>query len=277
MKPVIAFLVLFAVAAPALAQRAVLEQPTRTFESKETSLAPYFKDVDAGCFVLKTPDGRTIRYNPKRCAEPYSPCSTFKIPNSLIGLETGVIPDADHVIKWDGTEQDRKELNRDHTLRSAIKHSVVWYYQALATRVGPERMKAYLEKIPYGNRDMSDGLTTFWLGTSLKISADEQVEFLGRLMDGTLPFSERSMNIVQEILVQEEWPDVVYRGKTGSARGGDAGPDLGWYVGTVTRPDGVYLFAANISGKGTWGTRARAIVERILRDRGLLLPEEEGE
>lgn len=277
MKTILLFCLFALLPLPAAAQRAVPEGVTKPFASKERGLASYFKAADAACFVLKSPDGKVLRYNPNRCAEPFSPCSTFKIPNSLIGLETGVIPDADHLIKWDGTERDRKELNRDHTLRSAIKYSVVWYYQELAARVGAEKMKEFLEKTPYGNQDMSDGLTTFWLGTSLKISADEQVEFLGRLMEGKLPFSERSMNLVKEILIQEELPDIVYRGKTGSARGGTEGKDLGWYVGTISRPEGVYVFATNISGEGMWGTRARRMTERILRDRGLLPPKEEEE
>jgi len=276
MKSLVPFLVALVLAAPVAAQRAV-PSSTRIFESDQTSLAPYFKDVEAGCFVLRQPDGLVVRYNPKRCAERFSPCSTFKIPNSLIGLETGVIPDADHVIRWDGVQRDRKELNRDHDLRSAIRFSVVWYYQELARRVGAERMQSFLDAIPYGNRDMSAGLTTFWLGSSLAISADEQIDFLGRLMDGTLPFSKRSQDIVKEITIQREWPDVVYRGKTGSTRGEEGGLDLGWYVGAVSRPDGVTLFAVNISGHGTWGTQARAIAERILVDRGLLPRDEEKE
>ena len=51
----------------------------------------------------------------------------------------------------------------------------------LARRVGSQRMQKFLADIPYGNADISTGIDKFWLGTSLKISADEQVEFLRRL------------------------------------------------------------------------------------------------
>jgi beta-lactamase class D len=220
--------------------------------------------------LLDVSGNQLLRYNPQRCGTRFSPCSTFKIPNSLIGLETGVIADADYVIKWDGVVRERPELNRNHTLRSAIANSVVWYYQEVARRVGEQRMQEFLDAIPYGNRDISGGLTTFWLGTSLKISPDEQVEFLRRLQRDELPFSRRSMQVVREILVQDSRPGLIYRGKTGSNRGANGEPDLGWYVGWVEHDGDVYVFATNISGRGTFGPRAREITENILRERGIL-------
>ena len=93
-----------------------------------------------GCFVLyRTGDRSHVRHNPERCARRLSPCSTFKIPNSLIGLETGVIEGPDHLLEWDGTKRWREVQNRDHDLRSAFENSVVWYYQALAAGVGVPR------------------------------------------------------------------------------------------------------------------------------------------
>src|SRR5262245_46262560 len=64
-------------------------------------LGQYFKGV-AGCFVLyDLKSDRYLRYNEERCRRRFSPWSTFKIANSLIGLETGVITDAEFVIPWD--------------------------------------------------------------------------------------------------------------------------------------------------------------------------------
>jgi beta-lactamase class D len=65
----------------------------------------------------------------------------------LIGLETGVIPDENHVIRWDGTKHEIESWNRDHTLKTAIQNSVVWYYQELARRVGNERMQSYIDAV----------------------------------------------------------------------------------------------------------------------------------
>ncbi len=92
----------------------------------------------------------------------------------MIGLESGVIPDADYVIKWDGTTYPIAAWNQDHTLRSAIKNSVVWYFQESARRVGHEKMQQYINLVGYGNRDISGSIDSFWLDGGLRISPDEQ-------------------------------------------------------------------------------------------------------
>lgn len=79
------------------------------------------------------------------------PASTFKIMNAMIGLETGVIPDENYVIPWDGTQYPVKEWNKDHTLKSAVKYSVVWYFQELARRVGKDKIQHFVDAVGYGN------------------------------------------------------------------------------------------------------------------------------
>src|SRR5215211_7937208 len=173
-------------------------------------LSPFFKDT-TGAFVLyDQKNDRYLRYNEQRCRERFSPKSTFKIPNSLIGLESGVIKDAEFVIPWNRQKyppQDNwntepfKHWGQDHTLRSAIKYSVVWYYRELALRVGAARMKKLVKAFDYGNYDVSGAIDNFWLGGPLRISADEQVEFLKKFYAGRLPVSRRSTEIVKDILV----------------------------------------------------------------------------
>ncbi len=232
-----------------------------TATSREVDLGHHFAGY-SGCFVmLDVGRNAYVRYNPSRCDERLSPCSTFKIPNSLIGLETGVVSGAGHAIRWDRRGHRRKVLNRDHDLRSAIEHSVVWYYQAVASRVGEERMAEALASLEYGNMDMSGGLTHFWLEDSLKISANEQVRFLQRLHFGTLPFSKRSREVVRDILVQYADDAGVLRGKTGSGRAG-----IGWFVGTIERPETAFMFALNITGANAWGGKAREICLSVLRE-----------
>lgn len=199
-----------------------------------------------GAFVLFDNSANTcVRYNAEQCKKRFSPASTFKIPNSLIGLETGVIPDQHFIIPWDSVQRGVPEWNRDHDLQSAIKYSVVWYYQELARRVGPERMKSYLEQMGYGNMDNSGSVDAFWLGGSLLISADEQILFLRRLYENTLPFSRRSMEIVKEILFLEETGQYILRGKTGMTDF-QGGMFVGWFVGYLERNGRVYFFATNI-------------------------------
>ena len=221
-----------------------------------------------GAFVLYDLNlKRYIRYNPERCAERFIPASTFKIMNSLIGLETGIIPDADYVIKWDGTKYDIPAWNQDHTLRTAIQNSVVWYYQELARRVGEKKMQEYVDAAHYGNQDISGKIDTFWLEGGLRISAEEQVEFLKRLYKGELPLSQRSMNIVKEILVLEKTETYQLSGKTGS--GQRITPHESWFVGYLETKGNVYFFATNIEGSDGSGDKAREIAQNILQNLGL--------
>lgn len=249
------------------------EATQATFPALKTlDLSGHFNEYD-GCFALFDTRGNTLyRFNPTRCAERFSPCSTFKIPNSLFGLETGVISDAEHQYKWDGVKRWRDALNQDHTLRTAVRDSVPWYFQKLANEVGEKKMKHWLDAFNYGNQDMSAGLTQFWLGSSLKISADEQIAFLCRLQNETLPVSKRTHRILKEVITLESTATHTFRGKTGT----DASADfkrviLGWFVGTVETNDNAYIFACNISADDkASGPNAKRICIDILRERGIL-------
>ena len=219
-------------------------------------LSGYFKG-SKGAFVLyDMNNNRYVRYNRQRCRERFSPKSTFKIPNSLIGLETGVIRDAEFVIQWNRekyppqanwNQEPFVHWGKDQTLRSALKYSVVWYYRELALGVGSQKMKKYVKAFDYGNKDVSGRVDNFWLNNVLKISADEQVEFLKAFYSGRLPVSKRSTEIVKDILVFEQTPTYKLSAKTG---GGpiDEGVYIGWFVGYLEAQENVYFFAINIEG-----------------------------
>lgn len=251
------------------------------------NFAQRFKGFE-GCFVLHPVGGEwTMRYQDARCAKRHSPCSTFKIFNALAGLDCGVLADGNTQYKWDGKPQSRPELERDHTLASAIKVSVVWYFQKVAEQIGSKRMAAYLAAADYGNKDMSGGLTIFWLNSTLKISADEQVHFLDKLYGGKLPFSGRAVETLKPLLVIKRGPGWVFAGKTGSWDSSPATNEkngakrndknwLGWFVGCVESDGKKYVFAANIRGAtgraldAAGGPTCRDIVFNILGDLGLV-------
>jgi beta-lactamase class D len=233
----------------------------------------YFRAFNVtGAFVLYDLNrNQSIRYNPARCAARFIPASTFKIMNALVGLETGVIPDADYVIKWDGTHYDIPEWNQDHTLRTATQQSVVWYYQELARRVGKEKVQHYVDAVNYGNRDLSGRIDSFWLDGGLRISPDEQVDFLKRLYQGDLPFSARTMNIVKDILVLEKTDAYTLSVKTGWAQ--RVSTQIGWWVGYVETRDNVYFFANNFESSApdaNFGAAREGITRDILRELGLI-------
>lgn len=175
---------------------------------------------------------------------PTSPASTFKIPNSLIALEEKVISNENEVLVWDKEIRQIAAWNQDTDLRNAYKNSVVWFYQELARRIGNKKYEHYLKKMQYGNQDNSGGLTQFWLGSSLKISPEEQLRFLLQLYLEKLPFSKSTYEKVKDIMIEEKTDNSILRAKTGWAV---VPPnDIGWFVGYVEKKDNVYFFATRI-------------------------------
>jgi bla regulator protein BlaR1 len=240
--------------------------------TEERDLGSFFGSY-TGCFVLldATRD-HWLRYHPDLCKKRQSPCSTFKISNSLIALETGVASGPEFRLAWNGTKYPIEAWNRDQTLRSAFSVSCVWFYQELARRVGNQQMDHWVKAIRYGNEDISGGLTNFWLSSSLTISPDEQVDFLRRLHMRQLPFSRKAIDTVLDIMTVSQEGGVTYRGKTGTA--GNSQKQIataGWWVGSVSGPKREYYFATWISsGENPSGRTARKITEKILEDLEIL-------
>ncbi|HKO41988.1 MAG TPA: penicillin-binding transpeptidase domain-containing protein [Pyrinomonadaceae bacterium] len=234
-----------------------------------------------GAFVLyDSKNNRNVRRNESRCRRRFTPASTFKIPNSLIGLETGVVRDADFVIRWDRERYPNEGRPatapfihwwQDHTLRSAMKYSVVWYYIEIATQVGAHRMEKFVTQFHYGNEDTSGGIDQFWRNSSLQISADEQVDFLKRFYNGQLGVSGGSTAIVKDILLLEQTATYKLSGKTGAAPLASGGT-LAWFVGYLERDGNVYFFALNMDGANYQAIREERIdlTKRILAELGYL-------
>jgi beta-lactamase class D len=235
-------------------------------------LAPYFKGYDGAIAILNVDTGEWIRYNEARCAKRFSPCSTFKIPNSLIGLETGVVKSVDDVEKWDGVKRRIESWNQDHSLRSAFKESAVWYFQKLASKVGRERLDEYVHQMHYGNEDTSGAPTKFWIDDSLKISADEQAEFMRNFLMGKLPFSEKNLATMRDVMTISSEHGTTFGGKTGSGSDPKTGKrNLNWFVGFANDGKHRYVFATNISGPDIQGNKpAQQITKAVLQELKIL-------
>ena len=217
-------------------------------------------------------NNKWILCNQEQLKRLFIPASTFKICNSLIGLESGVITDEDFRIKWDGVVRSRPEWNKDQDLKTAFKNSTVWYYQELARRVGGQRMKRWLDTLGYGNADTSGGIDVFWLFGGLRITPEQQVLFLKRLFTGELPLSKRTMDIVRRIMIVKDTAFYSHRAKTGWS--GQDGLDIGWYVGYLQTESNVYFFATCIQRQESENPdflRSRIeITLAILKDLGLV-------
>jgi len=212
-------------------------------------LAKHFADAGtAGTFVgYKIDDYLVIASDKDRSGEAMLPASTFKIPNSIIALETGVVGDPDKdVFKWDGVTRSIEAWNKDHTLRTAIAASAVPVYQEIARRIGAERMQKYLDLLEYGNRDIGGGVDQFWLTGNLRIDPVQQVDFVDRLRRGTLPVSKRSQDLVRDILPVTKVGDSVIRAKSGLLGAEIGKPSLGWMVGWAEKGSADTVFALNL-------------------------------
>lgn len=235
--------------------------------------------------------GETFEIGGDECAERTLPASTFKIPNALIALDSGVLKDETTILKWDGVKRWNDDWNRDHALPTSMWYSVVWFYQSIAKEVGAERYRKYLNDFHYGNADPSGDVTMFWLNSTLLISPREEVDFLSAMYQGKLPVSARSVDIVKKILelrgdakehVRKRLPfvdqipeNVILSGKTGSSVPDHKplGPTdvVGWFVGSVERHGQRWVFASRIrsSDEKKIGPEAGRIAYEILRERGM--------
>lgn len=237
----------------------------------EQDLSKYFSGYN-GCFLLfDQKKGEYIIFNKAKSEKQISPCSTFKIVNSLIGLETNVLEDENTTFNWDGTKYPIEDWNKDQSLSNAVANSVVWYFQIVASKVGEERIKDYINKIGYGNEDISGGITKFWLQSSLKISPREQVDMLKNMYNYKLPFLKRNVDIVKKVLKISEKDGIILSGKTGSGTIENKGVN-GWFTGYVERDDNVFFFATNIEAEDKAnGVIAKEITMQILKDKKIYL------
>lgn len=233
-----------------------------------------------GCFVLldQKRNQYTV-YNYEKSKERVSPCSTFKIMNTLIGLEAGVLQNENTTFFWDGTDYKNSSWNQDQTLAQAVKNSTFWYFQRNAKEVGPKRMQSYLDQTDYGNKDISGGLTIFWEQSSLQISPLEQVQFLQKVHEGKTMFSPSNVDVLKKVIWISEKDDAVLFGKTGSGLreegrfiplGPEDGYVRGWFVGYVEKDENTYYVATLIEGEDqAYGGKAREITLKILKDKGI--------
>ena len=216
------------------------------------------------CVIIQEATGNARWVSDREaCATRLCPASTFKIPHALVALETGVIS-VDTVEGWDGVRHPRQPFwDRDHTVLSAMKPSVVWFFQRIAPRVGAERMHGWLERLQYGNADTSGDVKMYWLNGVLRVSPDEQVAFLRHFYASTLPIAAAHQKSVRDALDQQpgtvqnslgvhdldgRWtPDVRLNAKTGASTTAN-GESVSWLVGALSVGGRDHVFASAVWG-----------------------------
>lgn len=230
-----------------------------------------------GAWVQIDGAGAVSQFNSRASAERLPPCSTFKIWNTLIGLETGLVHSPDESFyRWDGKVRFIPDWNKDLTLKEAFQVSCVPAFQDLARKIGPERMKSWIDRLGYGDLDTSAGVDRFWLPEkgrkTVLISAREQAGLIRKLALGELPFSREACRTLRSIMTAGKTGRGTLYGKTGTGKEGVGkdGLGVGWFVGYVEGGGRVHSFACMLRGPNATGKDARALAETILAGQGIL-------
>jgi beta-lactamase class D len=204
------------------------------------------KDLNEGKIIKK--DGGDV------CETRFSPCSSFKIPLSLIGFDSGVLKnEKEPEMEWkEGYHEGLKEFHHFEASwpEKWMKTSAVWYSQeAVTKKIGMEKFEKYVKELNYGNVDLSgdenknNGLTHSWLESSLKISPLEQIEFLEKMLNKKFKISDRAYEMTEKITYIKDINGWRLHGKTGSCSqkndDGSKNPNrfAGWFVGWIEKDD----------------------------------------
>jgi beta-lactamase class D len=241
------------------------------------------------CVVVSENGGPAQRWGGSAadCATRLSPASTYKIPHALIGLETGVIAETT-VEKWDGVRHpNQPKWNQDHTVFSAMKPSVLWFFQRMAPRIGAARAHEWLQRFAYGNADTSGPITLYWVNGRLRISPEEQLAFLSKHYGRTLPMKQAYVDQLQEAMRQAPgavenargvhklnaaWRDGIFLNSKTGASTIESGESVSWLVGQLTVDARKLTFASAVwRAKGGVDTLdATRLAIKTFVDRGVL-------
>jgi beta-lactamase class D len=217
----------------------------------------------AECVIIGAAGNRPTVSGAAECDRPTAPASTFKIPHALLALQLGVIAPAT-VVDWDGSAGGPDVWRKAHTVVSAIRWSVLPFFQHTARLIGAARMREGLRSLGYAADSFDGDVATFWLNGDLVVTPREQFAFLERLVAGHLPIDAVHRATVREALRMPPgqvtnasgthafplaWPgDLEVRAKTGNTEFN--GERVSWLVGSV-RSNGVeHVVVARVRAPG---------------------------
>lgn len=237
-----------------------------------------FEGISGGAIFCNTKNKEYNIYNKELIETRRSPCSTFKIVSTLIGLEKGVINSKESVMGYDGTEYPNKNWNKNLSLEEAFKESCVWYYKKLIDKVDAKSVQNILDDLKYGNCDISEWegdlkngkghLNGFWLESSLQISPKEQVQTMAKIFEGDTNFKKEHINILRDIMkIDVNDKNINVYGKTGTGFDEKNKCVDAWFVGMLEREGDTYYFAikSDDSNKEITGPKVKEIAINIIK------------
>lgn len=231
------------------------------------------EEVKGSFIVYDEDEDKYQAVNYERCLQGFLPASTYKIMHTMIIHDAGVRTDPRSIIKWDSVSRWKDSWNQDMSFKAAFQESCVPCYQEMAAKVGPARMRQYLDQVEYGNMVFDSAtVNNFWLEGASRITPHEQVDFLRKLYHKELPFSTEAMDMVLDFMIVNSSEDgYTMRAKAGRAM--QEGDDIGWYVGVLTVNNRNYYFALNIEkyGAGDYFSEQREIItNKLIKEMGIL-------
>ncbi|HBG5346042.1 TPA: CDD family class D beta-lactamase [Clostridioides difficile] len=237
-----------------------------------------FEGISGGAIFYNTKNKEYNIYNKELIETRRSPCSTFKIVSTLIGLEKGVINSKESVMGYDGTDYPNKNWNKNLSLEEAFKESCVWYYKKLINKVDAKSVQNILDDLKYGNCDISEWegdlkngkgyLNGFWLESSLQISPKEQVQTIAKIFEGDTNFKKEHINILKDIMkIDVNDKNINVYGKTGTGFDEKNKRVDAWFVGMLEREGDTYYFAikSDDSNKEVTGPKVKEIAINIIK------------
>ena len=205
---------------------------------------------NSGSFVLyDDTENKWQIYNKKQALTRITPVSTYKIYSALFGLEAGIITPERSLLPWDGQHYMYEQWNSDQTLESAMENSVTWYFQAIEQQADLPDIKRFIKKTGYGNENISEDISSYWIDSSLKISAVEQIEMLEKFYYNRFDFAPENISAVKNSIRLYSTDRGTVYGKTGTGEINGENT-LGWFIGYIETDGHIYFFATNIHNEG---------------------------
>ncbi len=204
-------------------------------------LKKYFDSSNVeGCFaLLNNQMGDITVYNMELDTQRLPTGTSFKIPETLIGIQTGKIINENTTLLHDTS------TNGNLNLKQAFNKTSIPYFQEMARQIGKDTLRMWLDSLSYGNKKMSTPVDSFWLNNELKISPDEQLGFLSKLYFEQLPFQKYAQETVANLMMKED--DSLYRLSYTTGTGIDEkNNSIAWNLGWIEENRHIYFFVTFI-------------------------------
>ncbi len=242
----------------------------------------YFDGVNGAAVIYNASEKQYTIYNNELALTRRSPCSTFKIISSLAALENGIFRSEDSTRTWSGEIFWNEDWNKDIDFSEAFRVSCVWYFREVVDDIGKEIMQKELDKLQYGNCDISDwqgelntnngnrALTGFWIESSLEISPKEQTEVMERIFGRNSVYSKKTQDELKQVMLVPEQNETALSlyGKTGMGKQNGVVVDA-WFTGFAEGTDEKIYFCVYLGrtdDKNVTSSFAKEIAIQLVAD-----------